>query len=58
MGHLTNIANSIAHLQSTTQLGDYMKKDLPEITETFNKFRESTLAEINATKCTFLVSIK
>lgn len=55
MGHLTNIANTIRYLCSTTPLGEYMQKNLPELAESFEQFSTSMLEEINAKRNILLV---
>lgn len=56
MGHLINIANLIAHLCSVNSLGQFLSENLPEIYDQFQKFRDTTLQDINKTQETLLVS--
>lgn len=56
MGHLVNIANLIAHLCSVNSLGQFLNEHLPEVYERFQKFKDTTLQEINKTQETLLVS--
>lgn len=56
MGHLINIANLIAHLCAVNSLGQFLNETLPDVYERFQKFRDTTLQEINKTQDTLLVS--
>lgn len=56
MGHLINIANLIAHLCSVNSLGQFLSENLPEIYEQFQKFRDTTLQDINKTQESLLVN--
>ncbi|KAK4877234.1 hypothetical protein RN001_009740 [Aquatica leii] len=54
MGHLTEIANSIAETCSSTSLGQFLQDNLPETAETFKNFSETTLKEILNTRAILL----
>lgn len=56
MGHLIRIANQLVQLCSTTSLGDFLRKNLPETADVLEKFKTSTLQEVNATQEMLLVS--
>lgn len=55
MGHLINIVNQLVNLCSTTSLGQFLKENLPEMSEALEKFKESTLQDINKKQETLLV---
>ncbi|KAF5289942.1 hypothetical protein FQR65_LT11689 [Abscondita terminalis] len=50
MGHLTDIANSIAEMCSTTPLGQFLQDNVPETAESFKNFSETTLQELIKTR--------
>lgn len=55
MGHLTNIAVSVAELCSTSKLGEFLKDNLPDVADSFNNFNENTLQEVRKTREILLV---
>lgn len=57
MGHLINITNQLVNTCSTTALGQFLKEAMPDAYESFEKFRDSTLQEINKTQETLLVNM-
>lgn len=57
MGHLIDIANLLAHLCSVNTLGQFLSEKIPDVYEQFQKFKETTLQEINRTQETLLVSV-
>lgn len=56
MGHLIDIANLIAHLCTVNSLGQFLNETIPDVYEQFQKFKDTTLQEINRTQETLLVS--
>lgn len=57
MGHLINIVNQLVKLCSSTPLGQFLKDNLPEVSNSLDQFQDSTLQEINKTQETLLVCI-
>lgn len=56
MGHLINIVNQLVNMCSTTSLGQFLKDTSPDTFDSLEKFKETTLQEINKTQEMLLVS--
>nr|CAH7754764.1 unnamed protein product [Callosobruchus chinensis] len=54
MGHLISLVNSIVDLCSNTCLGQYLKEQLPEVAQSLDEFKETTLSEANKIQDTLL----
>ncbi|VEN40012.1 unnamed protein product [Callosobruchus maculatus] len=54
MGHLISLVNSIVELCSNTCLGQYLKEQLPDVAQSLDEFKETTLSETNKIQDTLL----